>query len=97
MDHVVVSIEEGVPETKRNEFIGKTVNKCIGQLSGENIDAVVKIAFKRRAYKGKQKNDEMKVRLVKVPHIHNKHSERCYECKRHCKTVWSKMGYRTVI
>ncbi len=65
-DHVIVSIEEGVPETKRNEFIGKTVNKCIEQLSGENIDAIVKIAFKRRAYKGKQKNDEMKVRLVAV-------------------------------
>ena len=66
MDPVIVSIEEGVPEKKRNEFIGKTVNKCIEQLSGENIDAIVKIAFKRRAYKGKQKNDEMKVRLVAV-------------------------------
>ena len=28
MDPVIVSIEEGVPKTKRNEFIGKTLNEC---------------------------------------------------------------------
>jgi IS4 transposase len=66
MNPVVVSIEEGVPKTKREGFIGKTVNECIEQLSGKDVDAIVKIAFKRRAYKGKQKNDEMKVRLVAV-------------------------------
>jgi putative transposase len=66
MDPVIVSIEEGVPKTKREAFIGKTVNECIEELSGKDIDAIVKIAFKRRAYKGKQKNDEMKVRLVAV-------------------------------
>ena len=66
MDPVIVSIEEGVPKTKREEFIGKTVNKCMEQLPGKDIDAIVKIAFKRRAYKGKQKNDEMRVRLVAV-------------------------------
>ena len=36
------------------------------QLPGKDIDAIVKIAFKRREYKGKQKNDEMKARLVTV-------------------------------
>ena len=66
MDPVIVSIEEGVPKTKRNEFIGKTLNECREKLSGKDIDAIVKIAFKRRAYKGKQKNDEMRVRLVAV-------------------------------
>jgi IS4 transposase len=66
MDPVVVSIEEGVPKTKREGFIGKTINECIEQLSGKDADAIVKIAFKRRAYKGKQKKDEMKVRLVAV-------------------------------
>ena len=66
MDPVIVSLEEGIPKKKREEFIGKTVNECIGQLPGKDIDAIVKIAFKRRAYKGKQKNDEMKVRLVAV-------------------------------
>jgi len=66
MDPVIVYIEEGVPKTKREGFIGKTVNECIGQLPGKDIDAIVKIAFKRRTYKGKQKNDEMKVRLVAV-------------------------------
>ena len=66
MDPVIVSIEEGVPKTKRNEFIGKTLNECIEKLSGKDVDAIVKIAFKRRAYNGKQKNDEMKVRLVAV-------------------------------
>jgi IS4 transposase len=66
MDPVIVYIEEGVPKTKRDGFIGKTVNECIGQLPGKDIDAIVKIAFKRRAYKGKQKNDEMRVRLVAV-------------------------------
>ena len=66
MDPVIVSIEEGVHKTKREAFIGKTVNECIEQLSGKDVDAIVKIAFKRRAYKGKQKNDEMKVRLVAV-------------------------------
>ena len=66
MDPVIVSIEEGVPKTKRNEFIGKTLNECIEKLSGKDIDAIVKIAFKRRAYNGKQKNDEMKARLVAV-------------------------------
>ena len=29
-------------------------------------DAVVKIAFKRRAYRGKQRKDEMYVRLVTI-------------------------------
>jgi IS4 transposase len=66
MDPVIVSIEEGVPKTKSEAFIGKTVSECIEQLSGKDVDAIVKIAFKRRAYKGKQKNDEMKVRLVAV-------------------------------
>ncbi len=66
MDPVIVSIEEGIPNTKRKEFIGKTVNECIEKLSGKDFDAIVKIAFKRRAYNGKQKNDEMKVRLVAV-------------------------------
>ena len=61
-----VLIEEGVPKSKREGFIGKTVGECIEQLSGKDVDAIVKIAFKRRAYKGKQKNDEMKVRLVAV-------------------------------
>jgi IS4 transposase len=65
-DPVIISIEEGVPKTKREGLIGKTVNECIEQISGKDIDAIVKIAFKRRAYKGKQKNDEMKVRLVAV-------------------------------
>ena len=66
MNPIVVSIEEGVPKTKCKEFIGKTVNECIEQLSGKDFDAVVKIAFKRRKYKGKQKKDEMRVRLVAV-------------------------------
>jgi len=66
MDPIIVSIEEGVPNSEREGFIGKTVNECIEQLPGKNIDAIVKISFKRRAYKGKQKNDEMKVRLVAV-------------------------------
>ena len=66
MDPVFVSIEEGVPKTKREIFIGKIVNECMEELPGKDIDAIVKIAFKRRAYKGKQKNDEMKVRLVAV-------------------------------
>jgi putative transposase len=66
MDPVFVSIEEGVPKTKREIFIGKIVNECIEELPGKDIDAIVKIAFKRRAYKGKQKNDEMRVRLVAV-------------------------------
>jgi IS4 transposase len=66
MNPVVVSIEEGVPKTKREGFIGKTINECIEQLSGKDVDAIVKIAFKRRAYKRKQKKDEMKVRLVAV-------------------------------
>jgi IS4 transposase len=69
MDPVIVSIEEGVPKTKREAFIGKTVNECVEQLSGKDVDAIVKIAFKRRAYKGKQKNDEMKVRLVAVYNV----------------------------
>jgi putative transposase len=51
---------------KEKGLIGKTVNECIEQISGKDIDAIVKIAFKRRIYKGKQKNDEMKVRLVAV-------------------------------
>ena len=66
MNPVIVSIEEGVLKSKREGFIGKTVGECIEQLSGKDVDAIVKIAFKRRAYKGKQKNDEMKVRLVAV-------------------------------
>jgi IS4 transposase len=66
MDPIVVSIEEGVTKTKCKEFIGKPTSKCIQQLSGKNVDAVVRISFKRRKYKGKQKKDEMRVRLVAV-------------------------------
>jgi putative transposase len=73
MDPVIVSIEEGVPKTKRKEFIGKTVNKCIEQLTGKDFDTIVKIAFKRKEYEGKQKNDEMKVLLVAV---YNKEAEK---------------------
>jgi putative transposase len=66
MDPIVFSIEEGVSKTKCKEFMGKPISKCIQQLSGKDVDAVVKIAFKRRKYKGKQKKDEMLVRLVAV-------------------------------
>jgi IS4 transposase len=64
MDPILVSVEEGLSKTKSKEFAGKPVSECIKPLSGKDIDAVVKIAFKRRAYKGKQKSDEMLVRLV---------------------------------
>ena len=103
MDPIVVSIEEGVTKTKYKEFIGKPTSKCIHQLSVKDVDAVVRIAFKRRKYKGKQKKDEMRVRLVAVyndedeKHIYHKHSERCFECKRYCKIIWSKMGRRTAV
>jgi IS4 transposase len=53
MDPIVVSMEEGVPKPKCKEFMGKPVSECIKQLSGKDIDAVVKITFKRREYKGK--------------------------------------------
>jgi len=66
MDPILVSVEEGLSKTKSKEFAGKPVSECIKQLSGKDIDAVVKINFKRRAYKGKQKNDEMSVRLVAI-------------------------------
>ena len=66
MNPVILCIEEGIPKSQREGFIGKTVNEFIEQLSGKDVDAIVKIAFKRRAYKGNQKNDEMKVRLVAV-------------------------------
>ena len=64
MDPFIVSIESGILEKKREEFIGKRVSELTEQLSGKDLDAVVKIAFKRRAYKGKQRKDEMYVRLV---------------------------------
>ena len=55
MDPVVVSIDEGVPKTKCKDFMEKPVSECVKQLSGKDFDAVVKIIFKRRKYKGKQK------------------------------------------
>jgi putative transposase len=64
MDPFIVSIESGILEEKREGFIGKRVSELTEQLSGKDLDAVVKIAFKRRAYKGKQRKDEMHVRLV---------------------------------
>ncbi len=64
MDPFIVSIENGILEKKSEEFIGKRVSEFTKQYSGEDLDAVVKIAFKRRAYKGKQRKDEMLVRLV---------------------------------
>jgi len=66
MDPLLVSVEEGLSKAKSKEFAGKTVSECIKQLPGKDLDAVVKIKFKRRAYKGKQKHDEMIVRLVAV-------------------------------
>lgn len=50
MDPVVVSIEEEVPKTKHKAFVEKPVSECIKQLSGKNIDTVVKITFKRSVY-----------------------------------------------
>ena len=72
MDPIVVSVEEGLSKTKCKGFAGKPVSECIKQLSGKNLDAVVKIKFKRRAYKGKQKQDEMNVRLVAIYNIEEK-------------------------
>jgi putative transposase len=66
MDPILVSVEEGLSKTKGKEFTGKPVSECIKQLSGKDLDAVVKIKFKRRVYKDKQKQDEMCVRLVAV-------------------------------
>ena len=66
MNPIIVSIEEGVPKTKCKEFIGKSTNECIQQLSGKDFDAVVKIVFKRRKYKGHQRKDVMRVRLVAI-------------------------------
>ena len=66
MDPIIVSVEEGLSKTKSKEFTEKPVRECIKQLSGKDIDAVVKIKFRRRAYKGKQKHDDMRVRLVAV-------------------------------
>ncbi|AKB55278.1 Mobile element protein [Methanosarcina barkeri 227] len=66
MDPILVSVEVGLSKTKSKEFAGKPVSECIKQLSGKDIDAVVKIEFKRREHKGKQKQDEMIVRLVAV-------------------------------
>ena len=48
---IVVSIEEVVPKTKFKDFIGKPVSECTKQLSGIDIDAVVKIAFKKESIK----------------------------------------------
>jgi putative transposase len=100
MNPVVASIEEGVPKTKCEEFIGKIVNECMEQLFRKDFDAVVKIMFKRRKYKGRQKKDEMRLRLVAVYndedqkyHIYvSQYSERCFECKRYCKTIWGQDG-----
>lgn len=66
MDPILVSVEEGFSKTKSKEFTGKPISECIKQLSGKDIDAVVKITFKRREYKGKQKQDKMNVRFVAV-------------------------------
>ena len=66
MDPIVVSIEKGVPKTKCKELIGKSTRECIQQTSGKDFDAVVKITFKRRKYKGKQKQDDMRVRLIAI-------------------------------
>ena len=66
MDPIVVSVEEGLSKTKSKEIAGKPVSECIKQLSGKDLDAVVKLKFKRRSYKGKQKQDDMRVRLVAV-------------------------------
>ena len=46
--------------------MGKLLSECIEQLSGKDIDASCKNSIQKKAYKGKQKNDEMKVRLVAV-------------------------------
>ena len=64
MDPIIVSIEEGVTKTMCKDFIGKRTSQCIQQFPGKDVDAVVRIAFKRRKYKGTQKKDEMRVRLV---------------------------------
>jgi IS4 transposase len=49
VDPILVSVEEGLSKTKSKGFAGKPVSECIKQLSGKDIDTVVKIEFKRRA------------------------------------------------
>lgn len=66
MDPIIVSIEEGIPKKKHKDLIGKRVSECIEILDGKDLDAVVKMKFKRRSYNDKQKMDEMHVRLVAV-------------------------------
>ncbi len=68
--------------------MGKCVSECIKQLSGKDLDSIVKIAFKRRKYKDKQNQNEMRVHFValyndedKNYHIYNTHLERCFECE----------------
>jgi putative transposase len=55
MDYIVVSKEEGVHKTKCKEFIGKPTSECIQQLSGKDVDEVVRIGFKRRKYEKQAK------------------------------------------
>ena len=77
MDPILVSVKEGISKTKSKEFAGKPVSQGIKQLSEKDLDAVVKIKFKRRAYKGKQKQDKMCVRLVAV---YNDEDEKHHIC-----------------
>ena len=72
MDPIIDSIEEGIPETEKGKFIGKHVRECIEQLQGESIDTIVKLKFKRRIYKGKQKKDVIRVRLIAVYNVEAK-------------------------
>ena len=63
---VIVSIHDENDGKRFQDFVGKPVREILPRLEGERLDAIVEISFKRRAYKGNQKQDTMNFRLVAI-------------------------------
>lgn len=63
---VIVSINGDDSGDELQDIMGKPVRDILPRLEGERLDAIVEIPFKRRAYRGKQKQDTMNFRLVAI-------------------------------
>ena len=77
-DPTIISVTEGLSKDLQDKIIGKKLSEIIPILPKNGIiDAIVEVTFKRRIYKGQQRQDTQSFRLVGV---YNEESEKYHIC-----------------
>jgi IS4 transposase len=66
-DPTIISVTEGLSKDLQDKIVGKKLSEIIPILPKNGIlDAIVEVTFKRRIYKGQQRQDTQSFRLVGV-------------------------------